>query len=188
MPDPVPQLRAKYSEEHRYANFGAALTGMRIEGFRGINGLNIEFDSPIIAFSGLNGAGKSTVGQLAVCTHRKPATAQQYKRYYVKDFFPSSVADPNPFSANARVQFRYQTDVTGSRQEVTVSRAIREWSGYKRQPERHCYYVGFSLYIPKIERKNFSIYRSTTLELRDVQNIPEEVREKFPKCLINLMR
>lgn len=183
MPDDVRPIRAKFDAPRRYANFGPCLVGMSVHGFRGIDALELDFEFPITVFSGTNGSGKSTLGQLAVCAYKKPAAAQEYKRYYVRDFFPASVADPDPFSATARVVFHYETDVVGTPQELTVSRAMQEWSGYKRQPERHCYYVGFSIYLPKVERRDFSIYRSTVLELRDVREIPEDIRAWVARIL-----
>lgn len=183
MTDPAKQLASKYAPPNRYANFGAALTRMHINGFRGINDLTVEFPFPIVAFSGLNGSGKSTLAQLAVCAYRQPMTAQQYKRYYIKDFFPVSVADPTPFTPSARIQYSYQMDAEGQTKDVSVARATKEWSGYKREPERTCFYVGFSLYIPKIERKDFSIYRSSNLELSERRDIPDSVKAKVDKIL-----
>ena len=169
------ELKEKYKPENRYTNFGPVIRKIRIDGFRGINGLEIEPQYPVIALSGLNGTGKSTVGQLMVCGYRVPSTAINYKRYYIKDFFPASVLDPKPISLTAKVLFSYQTTNPLQSQEVTVSRAVTEWSGYKRQPERLCYYVGFTLYLPKAERRDLSIYRAATLELRAESPVSSEV-------------
>ena len=49
--------------------------------------------------------------------------------FYVKDFFPVSVADPEPFTENAFVEFRYQTNNAEVAQVLTVSRAVKEWGG-----------------------------------------------------------
>lgn len=97
------ELREKYKEANRYANFGPVIRRIRIEGFRGITGLELMPSYPVLALSGLNGSGKSTVGQLMACAYRAPTTAINYKRYYVKEFFPSSVLDPSPFATNAKV-------------------------------------------------------------------------------------
>lgn len=169
------ELKEKFKPANRYANFGPVVGKIRIDGFRGINGLEIQPTYPVLALSGLNGTGKSTVGQLLSCGYRVPSTALDYKRYYVKDFFPSSVLDPSPFSTTAEVVYSYQTTNPAQPQEVTVSRASTEWSGYKRQPERLCYYVGFTLYLPKNERRDLSIYRATKLELRAENPVSSEV-------------
>lgn len=83
----------------------------------------------------------------------------------MKDFFPLSAADPEPFLSDANVTFRYQTDKVDQPQELTVKRAETEWSGYKRQPERNSEYVGFTVYIPKVERRDLSIYSASNLKL-----------------------
>lgn len=164
MSNTVQQLSAKFRQDCKYANFGSLINSISIDGFRGISGLTIEPSFPVVAFSGLNGSGKSTIGQLMACGYRKPANAADYRRFYVKDFFPLSDLDPAPFDPAARVMFTYEAQ-GGTSQSVTISRATTEWSGYKRQPERRCYYVGFTLYLPKVERRDLSIYRASTLTL-----------------------
>lgn len=145
--------------------------------------MSIPFDFPITAISGLNGSGKSTVGQICLSGYRKPSTATDYKRFYVRDFFPASVADPNPFQVNSSVKYTYETDEPSSPQEVTVKRANTEWSGYKRQPERKCFYVGFTIYIPKVERKDVSIYRGRSISLTNRRSIPDEVKRLVGQIL-----
>lgn len=183
MPDRRTQLLAQFSPRTRYANFGPLIRAVTIRGFRGIADLRIQFDFPVTAISGLNGSGKSTVGQICLSGYRKPTTAHEYNRFYVRDFFPASVADPNPFHQNSSVIFEYETDDAEMPQELTVKRMAAEWSGYKRQPERKCIYVGFTIYIPKVERKDVSIYRGRDITLTNQRAIPLDVREKVGRIL-----
>lgn len=176
MGDAAKELEAKFRPQHRYANFGPVVSGLRVEGFRGITSLELEPQYPVLALSGFNGSGKSTVGQLMACAYKRPSTARDYRRFYVKDFFPLSILDPAPFTSDARTVFQYETSAPGTRQDVTVSRAKQEWSGYKRQPERYCHYVGFTLYIPKVERRDLSIYNAERLELRQTRDMTVEGR------------
>ncbi len=166
MADPKAALAAKFQPLNRFANFGAIIVSAKIGGFRGVNS-NINFEYPVTALSGFNGAGKSTIGQLLLCAYKKLPTAVNTKRYYVANFFPVSVADPKPFTDDASVTYRYQTDKFDTQQELTVSRQEKEWSGYKRQPERNTEYVGFTVYIPKVERRDLSIYNAKTIQLTD---------------------
>jgi ABC-type hemin transport system ATPase subunit len=76
---------------------------------------------PITAVTGLNGAGKSTIGQIAICGYKKPQTSVQYKRLYIKDFFPISPADPKPISDSAKIIYTYETDDYRKPQEVRPS-------------------------------------------------------------------
>ncbi|OOQ62184.1 ATP-dependent nuclease [Mucilaginibacter pedocola] len=157
-----------------YRNFGAFLKEITIEGFRGITE-TINFEFPITAISGFNGAGKSTIGQIAVCAYKTPSTDRIYKRKYIKDFFPQSASlDPAPFISNAKVIYKYSTN-TSTLQNLTVSRQRVEWSGYKRQPERHCFYVGFAAYIPKIESRGNKIYKNERMVLTAKRVITPEI-------------
>jgi predicted ATPase len=161
-------LAAKFRAETRFANFGPVLERVNVSGFRGISDLELPIESPVVAISGLNGTGKSTVAQLLVCAYRgDPAIAP---RHYVKDYFPVSVLDPQPFTDGARVMYEYATEIPGASQQVTVSRAAVEWSGYKRQPRRRCYYVGVTSFLPKVEKRDFTVYGSGAAATMDHLN------------------
>lgn len=177
------KLKAKFSEKSRYSNFGPCLRSVHIDGFRGINEIDLQLDFPITVVSGLNGAGKSTLGQLAICAYKKPSTSVDYKRQYIKDFFPISRADPKPISDNAKVIYHYETDDHKKTQEVTITRANSAWSGYKRQPERYCYYVGFTVYIPKVERRDLSIYAGATLQFTEKREIDAAIIKKMARII-----
>lgn len=183
MPDPRKELAAKYLPHNRYANFGPTLNSVQVLGFRGIADLRVEFQYPITAVSGLNGAGKSTVGQLCLGAYRKPITVHDYKRFYIRDFFPASLADPNPFAVDSSVIYEYNTNDPRNPQTLTVTRTQREWGGYKRQPERTCYYIGFTIYIPKVEQRDLSVYRAAQLALGNQRPIPEAVRQRVGRIL-----
>lgn len=183
MADIAKKLQSKYSEKSRYSNFGPCLRKVHIDGFRGIITLDLDLDFPITVVSGLNGAGKSTLGQLAICAYKKPSTSVDYKRLYIKDFFPISPVDPKPISDEAKVIYSYETDDHKKPQEVTISRANSAWSGYKRQPERHCYYIGFTVYIPKVERRDLSVYGGATLQFTEKRAIDDEVIKKMARII-----
>lgn len=183
MPDFEKKLSEKYAEKNRYGNFGPILRQLYIHGFRGIRDMMIDLEFPITAISGFNGAGKSTIGQLAICAYRKPTTAIDYKRQYIKDFFPVSLADPKPVSDDAKAVYLFETSDYKKPQEVTISRANSAWSGYKRQPERHCYYVGFTVYIPKVERRDLSVYGGADLRFTEKREIDAEVIKKMARII-----
>lgn len=163
MGDIAKNLAAKFVKSNRYANFGACVNSIIIKGFRGLS-CSLNFEFPVTAITGLNGAGKSTAGQLLLCAYKKPSTAD-YKRWYVKDFFPVSVADPRPFEADGSVEYQYQTSNVNEDQYLTVSRASQEWSGYKRQPEKTSIYIGLTFYLPKVERRDLTIYSAKNISL-----------------------
>ena len=164
MADPKLQLASKFKPEHRFANFGPLIVSAKIDGFRGVKA-DINFEFPVTALSGFNGSGKSTVGQLLLCGYKKLTAAINAKRFYVVNFFPVSVVDPKPFDDAALIPFKYQTDKADVLQELTITRAATEWSGYKRQPERNTEYVGFTVYITKVERRDLSMYNAKSIQL-----------------------
>ena len=174
-------LAAKFRPATRFANFGPLIVSADIDGFRGVKA-KLTIDYPITALTGFNGSGKSTVGQLMLCGYKKLSTATLGKRFYVKDFFPLSAADPEPFIKEASLTFRYQTDKADQPQELTVSRSQKEWSGYKRQPERNAEYVGFTVYIPKVERRDLSIYNAANLQLT-ARNEVEDAAQRVSRIL-----
>jgi predicted ATPase len=180
--DQVRRLAAKFRPDNRYRNFGPLIQSMEIHGFRGVRSLTLTFESSVTAFSGLNGTGKSTVAQLATAAYRKAAGAAA-SRFYVADFFPVSPADPEPFTSDARVIYTYGVQRGADPQQVTVSRKVKEWSSYKRQPERACYYIGFTQFIPKVERRDFSVYRGHLLELGESRPLPEEAVSNIARIL-----
>lgn len=181
MSDVRNRLAEKFKRKHRYSNFGQCINRMHIAGFRGVS-TEVNFEYPVTALTGLNGAGKSTIGQIALCAYRTPSQPTAAKRFYVKDFFPVSIADPSPFVSNASVIYSYQTDKIESDQDLTISRQQKEWSGYKRQPERNTEYVGFTVYIPKVEKRDLSIYSAKTITLTERTDI-ENARKHLSRIL-----
>lgn len=180
MADTRKKLAGKFTSENRYSTFGHALKSIHIRGFRGVVDLNIDFQFPITAISGLNGAGKSTVGQLCLSAYKNFSG----KRFYVRDFFPASAADPNPFTDDSNIIYEYHTEEPNNPQSLTVARTKkRQWSGYKRQPERSCYYIGFTIYIPKVEQRDLSIYRGAQVVLGEQRAISDVAKQYVGRIL-----
>lgn len=147
-----------------YAVFGPMIMGLAIQGFRGVEDLTLAFTSPVTAISGLNGTGKSTIAQLAATGFRQPEDYPR-NRYYLPDFFPVSAADPEAFTAEAQIHYTYAAATGSDPQQLTVKRVGDRWRGYHRQPCRATRYLGFAHFIPKIERRDLSIYSAQYLEL-----------------------
>lgn len=184
MADSKRELQKLYAKKTRYSNFGAAIASLRIQGFRGISDITINIDSPITAISGLNGTGKSTIAQLATCAYKKPVTeAKEYKRHSISSYFPVSKADPKPFMDDASIEYKYLTNTEDRLQELTVYRGGSQWNGYKRQPERHCRYIGFTIYIPKVEQRDISIYRGSDISINNESQLPDIAKIAISKIL-----
>lgn len=184
MSDSKKELQKAFSKRERYTNFGPAIISLKVQGFRGIEDLELNIESPITAISGLNGTGKSTIAQICMSGYKKPSTeSDKYRRHYIASYFPVSKADPKPFRDDASVEYKYLTNTEDKYQELKVSRAGSQWEGYKRQPERHCRYIGFTIYIPKVEQKDISIYRGSEIDLVDENNLSEPAATAISKIL-----
>jgi len=182
MPDHRNKLQALFEPAHRYANFGAVLTRMHVQGFRCHESTLIEVESPITAFCGLNGTGKSTLLQLAACSYRCPPN--HGTRYYIRDFIVAGTLDPDPFSKTAVAEYGYwEQDRTIRNLKVTRSASESRWRGYKAQPERPCYFAGMGLYLPRIEVRDFVVRNAASVTVEQATPLDLAARTKATRIL-----
>ena len=169
------RLQSKFAPAHRHANFGNMLIRMRVQGFRCHESTVVEIRSPVTAFCGMNGTGKSTLLQVLAVAYMRPAPTPSY---YVKDFLVIGPLDPAPFSASAEVEFTYCKSAT-DHQTVTISRRTKtqRWSGYTRRPDREVYFAGVGHYLPRIEQRDFVVRHAKNLRISSQQDIPQVVRD-----------
>lgn len=181
MSDPRNTLQAKFQRTHRHANFGEAITRMRVRGFRCHANTVVEIQSPVTAFCGMNGTGKSTLLQVLAVAYKQTPPARSY---YVKDFLVIGPLDPTPFSKTAEVEFTYCKSPT-DHQIVTISRRAKtqRWSGYTRRPERGVYFAGVGHYLPRIEQRDFVVRNAKNLRITDQQDVPQVVRNAAANIL-----
>lgn len=150
--DKCNDLKSKFQEANRYNNFGNVLVKMHVQGFRCHTNTVIEIESPITAFCGLNGVGKSTLIQLAASAY---IGQSQQDTYYISSFINSHKFDPNPFTHNAKVEYNYFHENQIIKQ-LTISRQLEGgWQGYNRRLKRKVLYIGVSSYLPKVEKSDF---------------------------------
>lgn len=156
MADPKRKLQERFKESDRYANFGDILMGMNVKGFRGHKDTTVEINSPITAFSGLNGTGKSTLLQLSAIAFSR--IDERDKDYNVEDFFPYTPIDI-PFAENASIGYRFLQSAEKDKDSdriVTISHEDRKtWNGYDQRPKRFVFFAGVSYYLPKNEDSKF---------------------------------
>ena len=134
MSDPRKILQDKFNERNRYNNFGTPLMQMNIKGFRCHRNTVIDIKSPITAFCGLNGTGKSTILQLVAASSKNT----NGNNYYLRDFFVVGSLDPSPYHEDARVIYKFWSKDGGERR-LTLSRSPKSWSGYRRRPKKVCF-------------------------------------------------
>jgi predicted ATPase len=177
MADNRNKLNRLYDAQNRFANFGPVLTKLRIEGIRCHTRTLIDLNSPIAAFSGLNGTGKSTILQVA-CNAWSHVNG--YRNYF-KNFFVISKLDPAPFTANAKVEYAFFTAARTAR-PVTISRSGDSWTGYRRRPTGNAFLTGIGTYIPRIEQPSFK-NKAGRLEVRSSDEAGDRIKHWTAKIL-----
>lgn len=175
MSDPRNQLQGMFDISNRYDTFGDVLTRMHVKGFRCHQDTIIDVESPITAFCGLNGTGKSTLLQLASAAYKSPIT--QTKPYYIKDFIVVGTLDPHPFKDDASVEYRFWQGNTSTK-PLTLSRnsRTRRWQGYGRRPERSVFFAGIGLYLPKIEQRDFIVRNANQLVVSSSSAVNDRIK------------
>lgn len=175
MSDPRNQLQRMFENRNRYRTFGDVITRMHVQGFRCHQDTIIDVESPITAFCGLNGTGKSTLLQLASAAYKSPTT--QAKPYYIKDFIVVGTLDPHPFRDDASVEYRFWQE-NNSTKPLTLSRNSRtcRWQGYGRRPERPVFFAGIGLYLPKIEQRDFIVRNANRLIVSSSSAVNQRVK------------
>lgn len=187
MPDPKFELQATFQPAKRFANYGEAIVRLHIKGFRNHVNTPIEIESPVTAFCGVNGTGKSTILQLAAAAYRAPTAST---RYYVSTFILAGTMDKKPFTDNSSFEVSYaqapDSDGKLPVRTLTVSRAESKWSGYDNQPERRVAYLGVAFHLPHSERDEDykSKVQDEKLKLRDQTKIQSTVLEKISTILL----
>ena len=168
-------LQSKFAPTHRHANFGDVLIRMRVRGFRCHAKTVVEIQSPVTAFCGMNGTGKSTLLQVLAVAYKRPAPVRSY---YVKDFLVIGPLDPAPFTDSAEVEFTYRSSPT-DHQTVTIRRrtTTQRWSGYTRRPEREVHFAGVGHYLPRIEQRDFVVRNAKNLQITGQQDVPQLVTD-----------
>jgi hypothetical protein len=170
--DQVRRLAAEFRPDDRYRNFEPLIQSMEIHGFRGVRSLTLTSESSVTAFSGLNGTGRApSLSSPPRPTSRQPTPPPAGSTSQTSS--PVSPADPEPSTSDAWVVYTYGVQRGADPHELTVRREVEEWSDYKQQPERARYCIGFTQFIPEVERRDFSVYRGHLLELGTSRPLPE---------------
>lgn len=187
------KLQALWEERHRFNNFGEAIVRIRASGFRCHHHTIIECASPITAFCGLNGTGKSTLLHLAATAYQSPDPAH-FPTYRLSDFLLVSKLDPRPFDPTAWVEYQYwQPDQQPKILTLSRDDKTKRWQGYPRRPFRRVFFVGVGVYLPKTEQRDFwaravgrfDIHESTAVAPTSQEMICTILGQKYETILSN---
>lgn len=192
----IEKLRHQFSQENRFAAFGPVLLELEIQGIKGTN-CHISFDFPITAIAGYNGAGKSTIAQIALCMYKSP-DKDELKRKYLKDFFVKTLLDKQPYESAANITAVYASDNSSTPVQMTlfpeeneginntkknvVRYAIDRWAGYRHQPEKPVFYYGMSLFIP-YQEQNSNLLRDSNANVAKISRFSPKIVKKVADIL-----
>ena len=178
MSDPRNVLNSKFLEPYRYANFGNVLMQMHIQGFRCHENTVIDIKCPITALCGLNGTGKSTILQLGAASSKN----SNGRNFYLRDFFVVGTLDPAPYQSKAKVVYKFWQE-DRSRRQLTLSRSSKSWSGYRRRPERSVFFAGVGAFLPKIEKRDFSVYQASMIQVDSRERVAAQIKSASSKII-----
>jgi predicted ATPase len=151
MADLRTQLQKRFEPTNRFVNFGNALVRLDVRGFRLHRQTVIEFRSPITAFCGPNGTGKTTLLQLAACAFR----GLNSDGFSLREFFAVGPLDPTPFSAAAQLGVStWQNDAKV--RTYTLARRGSRWSDYRARDRRPVLFLGAAHFLPRVEQQDFA--------------------------------
>jgi predicted ATPase len=179
-------LQSSFEPNRRHANYGDVLVRIRIKGIRNHQDTLVDFESPITAFCGINGTGKSTVLQLASAAYQSSSG----RRLYISNFILAGTLDSKPFADNASVEFTYAVPPSPGgaipTRTLTVSRSGSSWSGYDRQPTRPVVYVGTNFYTPHADRDDRfkSLVQDRTFTSRSAVPVTDLTAESVSRILL----
>lgn len=130
------------------------LDWVEIENIRGWEGQRIKFPFPIVAISGENGSGKSTIIQACAASYQKQQSKGSVKQKgtkYASDFFPRTFWDE---VTNASVRYGY----TQGREQKDGSIRIHSerWMGNTDRPLRDVQFLDLSRIVPISGRTGYA--------------------------------
>ncbi len=157
MADPRTELQKRFEPNNRHANFGNILTRLEVRGFRLHATSQVEFRSPVTAFCGPNGTGKTTLLQLAACCYRHGE-----RSFRLHDFFAVGPLDPAPFTPGAQLAIStWQGDAKA--RTITLTRRKSRWSDYRKRDERPVVFLGAAQFPPRAEEQAFPFREAAKL-------------------------
>jgi predicted ATPase len=182
MSDPRRKLANLWGPSSRFNEFGNVISKLVVSGVRCHTQTTIEFRSPITAFSGFNGTGKSTMLQLCAAAYVCQAD------YTINSFMRKGPLDQTVFSANASVQLEFQDQSGVKPLTLSYNPDTSRWQGYPRRPLREVFFGGVGVFLPRSEQRDFVFLNSSRLTLGEAQELPEALKQHIARILSSAYR
>jgi predicted ATPase len=141
------RLRAKWLTN---TGWPKRLDWIEIKGLRGWVGQRFNCGFPIMAVTGENGSGKSTVLQCAASVYRPPGPPSKEGRF-ASDFFPDT-----PWETVRNAEIRYAVRERNVPSTGRVRKPGERWRGNPERRERNTVYIDLSRIQPVPARVGYS--------------------------------
>lgn len=181
------ELRKRFSNDNAHSLLRRVVL---VEGvLRGINSLDINFQYPITAFAGRNGAGKSTILAMACCAYhntksgfRLPKRKNSY--YTFSDFFiqhgdevPPEGIEINYYIAHNRwKKSAAHPDGVGVGMQKRHKKKGGKWNDYDDRVKKNVVFLGIERIVPHSERSQSRSY-SRAFEATPQKGWEDKVKE-----------
>jgi predicted ATPase len=145
------------------------LEWLEIRKIRGWDGQRIPFNFPIVAVSGENGSGKSTILQTAACVYQAPEEGDP--TWFPSEFFPETAWDS---LENIRIEFGYRQGPENL--NSSIRKPTTRWLGQPDRPKRRVNYIDLSRLQPVGTRVGYArIAKNRHLESSSVAFTADQV-------------
>ena len=154
------------------------LDWLEVHGIRGWEGQRVSFSFPIIAVSGENGSGKSTILQAAASLYRQPrGRNSRYK--YASDFLPDT---PWDLITNAYIQGQVREgDVYPPVSRIT--KRTERWRGNPERRERWVEYIDLSRTQPVTARTGYSRIAKANVQETSARELESQVCQRLASIM-----
>lgn len=163
----------------RNALFGNIIKSIEIENIRGLN-VGMEFTWPVTAIGGVNGAGKTTVIQIATSAYAKPVGGRYYR---LGEWIRNALEGESPaIREPAHVGFTFWDETSSF--DIPYRPARTRWEYPRRNnPERHVEFLGIAAFAPRIERKDRTHVFKSRLQIVNTEELNPRVVESISNIL-----
>lgn len=120
---------------------------------KGLHNVEIDFEKPLTAIMGVNGAGKTTVIHALACVYRPDDNGKGEDHHFPEFFVPNTDAlwSGSEFFVVNKIEKSNNTWETQPVREY--SKALDRWKPrYDKRPKRNVYYIGIDTCLPEIEK------------------------------------
>lgn len=167
---PLSKEVRKLAGKWQRGDFPKHLEWVELDGIRGWTGQRIDFNFPIVAICGENGAGKSTIIQAAASIYESTTD----EKYFASNFFPDTAWD-----SLSGVVIRASIKEGSNSTEVSVRKPTTRWRGNETRRQRPVNYLDLRRIQPISARTGYARLAKPALSEAASQDFGSEALQRF---------